>query len=479
MVQPNIIFIVMDTCRADVFYKLLDADLLPGVKRILSDSKVYRNARSVAPWTVPSHGSMFSGLYPTDHGTSADDPRFEPPTTPLAERLRLNGYQTVCLSANPWITPNFNFTNGFDQFKTESEVFWGGEDLSGIGKLDSHKEQVTELFNRTSPTAAPKTFVNALFSRFLAHRKDDGAKRITNDAIKWISRRTSDCPFFLFCNYTEPHLEYDPPTKFIREELPDGVNVETARSVNQDQWAYIVGNVEMSEQDFEILRALYRAEVRYLDSQLARLFEKLAVDELLNDTAVILVSDHGENIGEHGLMDHQYCLYETLLQVPLVIRYPSMFEAGTTDALVETHRLYETVTDMAGINESKPMTAPSFVGSGESTEYAIAEYIAPQPSVETLDNEYGPVSDDVWRYDRALRAIQDGRWKFIEASDGTGNVYHLHNDFEELRPVENDDIQKHLQGVLTDKQGPISEPSHKNTEIPGESRQRLRDLGYL
>lgn len=477
--RPNIIFVVLDTCRADTFYQLLDEGRLPGIERITSNAKEYRCATAVAPWTVPSHGSMFSGLYPTDHGTSADDPYFDPPTTPLAERLRLEGYETVGLSANPWITQNFEFSAGFERFKTESELFWGGSDLSDVGRLDSQRDQVVALFKRLSLISAPKTLANATYAKFLANRKDDGAKRLTNDAIRWLASRSSDSPFFLFCNYVEPHLEYDPPSEFLREELPDEVDMKTARSVSQDQWAYVAGNEKMTEDDFEILRHLYLAEIRYLDSQLARLFERLANEDLLEDTAIILVSDHGENIGEHGLMDHQYCLYETLLHVPLVIRYPPVFEAGTASALVETHRLYETVTDLAGIEGTESRTAPSLLGNDDSSEYAIAEYTTPQPSIETLDDEYGPLGDDVWQYDRALRAIRNDRWKYIEGSDGLAELYDLHADPDESTPVENGNVQNELQDELETRRGTLHGPSTEYADIDAANREQLQDLGYL
>ena len=477
--QPNIIFIVLDTCRADIFYQLLDEGKLPGIQQIAADATKYRNATSVAPWTVPSHGSMFSGLYPAGHGTSADDPYFDPPTTPLAELLRLEGYETVGLSANPWITPNFDFTAGFERFKTENELFWGGSDLSGIGGLDSPREQLIELLNRMSLTNIPKTVTNAIYAKVFAHRTDDGASRLTSDAIKWFTGRSSDNPFFLFCNYTEPHLEYDPPAPFLREELPETIDTKTARSVNQDQWAYITGNVEMAKRDFEILRSLYRAEIRYLDSKLARLFKKFTKQNPLNNTAFILTSDHGENIGEHDLMDHQYCLYETLLHVPLLIRYPPLFKEQKTNSLVETHRLYETITDIAGIEETAQRTAPSLVDSSAETEYTIAEYTAPQPSVETLDEEYGPFSDDIWRYDRALRSIRNERWKFIERSDRTADLYDLHTDPDELTPIENSDLQTTLQDVLETRRGALTGPSSKYADIDTGIKQQLRDLGYL
>ena len=476
--RPNVVFIVLDTCRADTFYELLDTGQLPGIERITAGARTYRNAVSAAPWTVPSHGSLFSGLYPTDHGTSADDPYFDPPTTPLAERLRSSGYRTAGLSANPWITPSFGFTTGFEQFKTANELFWGGEDISDLSNLDSRYAQLSELLDRTSLPNLPKTLSNAVYSKFFAKQSDAGANNLTRSAVKWITERSAEDSFFLFCNYMEPHIRYDPPSQFLQAELPDDVDEEAARAVHQDQWAYVAGDVEMSERDFEILRCLYRAEIRYLDTHLERLYECLLDEKLLDETAIVLVGDHGENIGDHGLMDHQYCLYETLLHVPMAVRYPPAFEAGTTDRLVETRALYETVAELAGIEAADAETAPSLIDA-DDREHAIAEYTSPQPSVETLDEEYGPLDEDIWQYDRSLRSIRTSRWKYIEGSDGTEELYDLHADPSESTPVDAADARSELPDILEARRGELRGPSREQADIDESSAQRLRDLGYL
>lgn len=103
--------------------------------------------------------------------------------------------------------------------------------------------------------------------------------------------------------------------------------------------------------------------------------------------------------------------------------------------------------------------APSFLDRAAPTGYAIAEYTPPQPSVETLDEEYGPLDDDVWQCDRSLRSVRDERWKFIEGSDGTADLYDLRADPDESAPVEG--------------------PSGEYADIEAASEQRLRDLGCL
>jgi arylsulfatase A-like enzyme len=476
--KPDIIFVVLDTCRADIFYELIRNDELPGVGQIVSNATMYENAVSPAPWTVPAHGSLFSGLYPTDHGTNGDDPYFDPPTTPLAKRLQSSGYETVGLSANPWISPSFDFAAGFDRFKTADDLFSGGVDLTDIVKLDSRSEQILSLFQNASLADLPKTTLNIIYRKFFSKRKDSGANHLTNTALKYLSSRSMDRPLFLFINYMEPHLRYDPPDRFVTEELPDDVSIETAKGISQDPWAYVSGSVDIAEKDFDILKSLYRAEIKYLDTQIRRLYDRLSREGSLEDSAIILLGDHGENIGDHGLMDHQYSLFETLLHVPLIIRFPSMFDKGRSNQLVETHSLYETVIDMAGIDHTEKCTATSlFQSSG--ADYAIAEYTTPQPSVRTLDKEYGPLDESVWIYDRSLRSIRSEEWKYIEGTDGFTALYDLCSDPNEVDPIENEEVENELSELLNDRRGSLTTAFSDSRAIDETRTKQLRDLGYL
>jgi arylsulfatase A-like enzyme len=138
--NPNVLLLVLDTCRARTFDALLREGSVSGMEQIVQEGTQFTNAMSSAAWTVPSHGSLFTDLYPTEHGSSAEDPYFTPPTAPLAHRLNEVGYTTTGLSANPWISPSFDYDAGFDRFKTADDWFWEGDDLSAIKKFSSRKE---------------------------------------------------------------------------------------------------------------------------------------------------------------------------------------------------------------------------------------------------------------------------------------------------------------------------------------------------
>ena len=118
------------------------------------------------------------------------------------------------------------------------------------------------------------------------------------------------------------HSKYTAPEPFKTMFLPTQFQKHMS-SVNQNAGAFLSGNVRMEEEDFYILRCLYDGALAYIDYKVGELV--LKGNNLLDDTILIITSDHGENIGEHNLMDHQFCLYDTLLHIPLVIRFPREF----------------------------------------------------------------------------------------------------------------------------------------------------------
>jgi arylsulfatase A-like enzyme len=178
-------------------------------------------------------------------------------------------------------------------------------------------------------------------------------------------------------------------------------------AVPQNAWEYIAGMVEMTGRDFEILRALYRAEIAYLDRRIGELRDMLEAHGEWEDTVFVVTGDHGENIGDHGLMDHQYCLYDTLLHVPLVIHGGSFTGGGTVEDLVSLTDLGPTLLDEVGID------APEFReetqgrsfhpdANAEPRDRIVAEYLAPQPSMDALEARVGDLPGHVREYDRSL-----------------------------------------------------------------------------
>lgn len=482
---PNVVLVVMDTARArETVHER--HDFLPELNRLAQTGTEYTQTIASAPWTLPSHASLFTGTYPSKHGAHAGHKHLDEGLPTLAEAFRDGGYETVAVSNNTWISEEFGFARGFDTLYKTWQYVQSDIDLGEIARTKQGMEMVWALATRLAEGNSAVNVANAIYGQFFRKRTDDGAER-TNEWIReWLGERERDDPFFCFVNYLEPHLEYRPPKAVAERFLPDDVTYDEAMAIPQDAWGYIAGDVDLTDRQFEVLRALYRAEIAYLDHRIGELRRHLEAAGEFENTVFLVTGDHGENIGDHGLMDHQYSLHETLLHVPLVVHGPG-FETGQIDDLVQLTDLAPTLLDAADIDAPELREASqgwSFHPGAETAprEHAIAEYMAPQPSMDALRERVGTFTDDIERFDRSLRAIRTDSEKLIRGSDGTREFYELGDDPKEAtdiapeRPERISVLETELDEWLdtfehADASGEVS--------MTDETEARLEDLGYL
>jgi len=433
------------------------------LNRIIGEGTLFSEAITPSPWTIPSHASLFTGLYPSQHGVNRMGDKLDGSYVTLAECLTGAGYTTIGASANSFISPRFGFDRGFNEFFVGWQVF--------------QQEDATPI----------KQTVNKLYVKFFEKRYDKGAWIVTRAVQRWLHRSRSQRPFFLFVNYLDAHLPYRPPIGY-RQFFPDDISWQETQKVNQNAWCYISGLTAMTERDFRVLTALYDAEIRYVDAQVGRVYRALQDNGLLEETLLIITSDHGENIGEHDLMDHQYCLYDTLLRVPLIIRYPMAFGVGE---VVKDHvsllDVLPTIVDLLGLNRVEQTWEGYSLLQSVDRDYTLAEYLAPQPSMASLQTE-GAYTPTMERFNRQLRCIRTERHKYIMGSDGTQELYDLQSDVgETVNLVERlPQVATHLRDQICNKLGEFpmdlksqrvsSEETEKDKAI---IEQRLRDLGYI
>jgi arylsulfatase A-like enzyme len=426
--KPNILWIVMDTVRADHlscygYYR----DTTPNIDEIASEGILFENAISAAPWTPPSHASMFTGMFPSRHGMDAEHMWLDEDFQTVAEVLRLHGYRTFAYSNNPHIDPTRNLSQGFDTL----EVTQGGKLKAG--------SQLTDLLKATE--------IKIIIQNYLL--MDDGARRTNEVVKKWISdAHQEETPFFVFINYMEAHARYHPPESYAMPYLPEDVNMAEAMSVGKGLLPYITGRVEYDAEDFEILRALYDGEISYLDFKMGQLFDYMEELKILDNTILIIAADHGENFGEHHLVQHAFCVYDTLLHVPLIIRYPASFEAGIrVDEQVQLTDIFPTLLDITGIdwNEKGLLQGRSLVKGGQESEsaFAIAEYAIWIQEIKKLAEDYRKF--DISKYARRLKTVRTEEFKYIWASDGRDELYNIRQDPGELDNIIEDEPEKAME----------------------------------
>jgi arylsulfatase A-like enzyme len=330
--RPNIALIVIDTARADHFSCYGYAQrTTPNVDALAARGILFRGVHSVAPWTLPAHMSMFTGLVPRDHGASwaafsepetatvgeLVDRAFTPsePERMLAARLRAAGYRSYGFSPNPWISRNKGFAEGFDEF---FELWREEEREAALGRKPAGPLE-------KSPTRAAVA----------------GIERV-------LGGHPAGEPFFLFVNFIDPHFPYDPQEPFRTRfgGKPETLQ-EIQRGALRHELAMIAGDSPFDSQE---LVPFYDGELATADHAVGELVRFLESSGLFDDTLIVVTSDHGELLGEQGRWSHQLYVDEPLMNVPLVLKLPRGARAGTAvDApLASNLDVYATVLAAAG-----------------------------------------------------------------------------------------------------------------------------------
>jgi len=476
---PNIVLFVMDTMRAAETVPA-DPDLTPNLAALAESGAEYTNAFTTAPWTLPSHVSLFTGTYPSKHGAHAEHTSFDGSLPTIVDAFADSGYDTAGVSNNVWITDEFGVTDGFDVFRDDSERT---DAWSGAGSWG----------HRATNTVRRSRFGGPVFERLRRlvtspNSRDNGAKTTVDWVADWLDGRDSDDPFFLFANCIEPHLEYRPPPSYAREFLPEGWSYDRAMSLRQDPREFDVGEFDYTDEEWGVVRALYRAEVAYLDAQIGRLRTVLEAAGEWDDTVFVAVSDHGENVGEHGFLGHQYSLYDTVLHVPLIIAGGEFSDSSVReDRLVQTADLAPTLLDAAGIE------APELRGASQALSFhptdgrgprsqVIAEYMRPQPPIAVLEEKFDDIPERLYEYQRSLRTVRTDAYKYVRAADGTEWLYDLRGDPGECHDISAASPRRtaELAASLDEWLGSFdAAEADGSVDISDATEDRLADLGYL
>lgn len=376
---PNVLLVVLDTVRADAVGGTFNQrPVTPHFDRIAAEGARFENAYATAPWTLPSHATIFTGLAPSQHHAVHENFVLGDKYITLAEMLVRRGYTTYGISSNPWVTRGRGFAQGFDEFVA---AYSDLEDLA-----------------------------------------DKGAARATEYAIDFLSRTAqSDRPFFLFVNYLEAHLPYAPPEAgFEALGIPAESLSRRVFTIEQAE-EIITGERKATEDELDLARTLYRCEIAYQDRQLGKLFDALRGHDLLDKTLIVLTADHGELLGGEGLMGHEFSLSDDLLRVPLVLRYPDRIKAGQSVTLPVSHLdVVPTLLDILGEPEAAAMLeGKSLLATHELSRERplIAEYSEPK----TLINQYWASRHpefDSEPFAVSLRSLRRGSKKLIESTRG-------------------------------------------------------------
>jgi arylsulfatase A-like enzyme len=409
---PNVLLIVWDTVRAqNLSLHGYQRQTTPSLERWATAGVVFDEAISTAPWTLPSHASMFTGRWPFEMTADLERPLDTRDLT-LAEALAQRGYATAAFVAN---TQYCGYEFGLGR---------------GFGRYDDYVASPRELLISSSLL---RSVANDQQVRRILGYYDNiprkSATEVTDRFLGWLERKPHR-PFFAFLNYFDAHLAYLPPAPFSEKfgpDLPRGNQL-----LNQDlRHTWRLDWRDRSSQEIQTEMNMYDGAIAYMDAELGRLLSALRERGEFDRTVVIITSDHGEEFGEHGLYGHTNSLYSTLLHVPLVITYPAGIPAGRRIASrVSLRDVPSTITDLVGAGTSLfPGRSLARYWSSESSEHGGEGAVVSQVRRNPDAKPWYPTSLG------DLQSVMDDHYHYIRHESGREELYATDNDPQETRDL--------------------------------------------
>ncbi len=457
--RPNIVVLVLDTVRLDYLSAYgYDRPTTPFLEDFATQGTRFERAYSTSSWTLPSHGSLFTGTMPKTHRAHQSELEVATTLPLLAERLWEVGYQTAGLSGNVWISPRSGLHRGFEFFRNYAGTYrqkneQKAADRQGTGiSVDDHET--------------------------------------IQDLRYWIANeRNEERPFFLFVNLVEPHLPYLPPWQNAQHFL--GSNQERWQAVQhfypQATGAKLLKRHYMREEplaegEWATLTRMYEGVLRTADD-LARAITE-AVDGCSDpeNTLFFILSDHGENIGDHGHFTHIFNIYDSNLRIPLFARGPGFPAGEVRKDLVQILDLYPTILSAAGLAVGEQAIGLDLRGQSPEDRLLLASLEYPKVSLGIF-SKTGKVEPLV-PYMTELRAAVSGRTKLIVKGTGEEEIFDVLEDPGEENPLDPAAVDP----ALLDRMrraivNAIGEPAptvrgQKTDWDTAEGLKAIREMGY-
>jgi arylsulfatase len=484
--RPSIVLITIDTLRPDHLGCYGYArPTTPRIDALARQSMVFDRAYTTLPRTTQGVASILTGRYPKSHGARGLFSRLPATNLTLAEALRDSGYATAAIVSNTFLRPGQGFEQGFDTYEN------------------------------------PETRWDA-----------DSAGAVTASAVRWLDAGRDRRPFFLWVHYLDPHWRYEPPSPWDTRFDP-GFDGPFTLYADLDARRFTKGQVifggGLAPRVAEHVIALYDGEIGATDAAVGTLIDRL--EQVRGPLLVVLTSDHGESLGEHGYhFAHGEYLYEEGLRVPLLVRYPGAVAAGGRSAgLVENIDIAPTILALAGVSrmqgvEGRPILIPAASpggpqsgGQGGSPDGSPrdvpggARFVAaPGRPFNHAESDFELIHPENPRYYipgplGRWNSASDGRYKLIHIPRTSGEILELYDltaDPGETKNLVDDPALAEVRArLLREVKGfadygtgspagrlpggtppPGARPGSPGPEPDGlspEERERLRSLGYI
>lgn len=435
--QANVVLITIDTLRADHLGAWgHPADTSPNLDRLASRGVRFAKAISPSSWTLPAHASILTGLHPIEHGVQSPTMALPPSAPTLATILDAKGYDTFGAVSHTYLGSRWGFDRGFDRF------------------------------DETAANASVHSPV---------------AESVVSSALQWFEGRADkSTPFFAWLHIFDPHWDYSPSPPFDQRFDPNYSGSMSGAYSSLRPFIRALrppGSADppLSARDLQHLEALYDGEIAYADHQLGRLFHRLESLKALDNTIVVVASDHGEEFMEHGSLEgHQWTLFEEVVHVPFLLRLPSDKAAGkTVTQPVSTVHITPTVLELLGIEGDQ----------NGLTSLITEESPAQEPAPILLDLVSNPPDPRGKRSTLHTQALRTETWKLVRDSRGSVALYskpEIGNETENLAAKE-PELLRRLTAELDRQTAALKRLPDAGTQrmsISEATKRRLESLGY-
>ena len=423
--RPNVILLVMDTQRADHLSVYgYSRPTSPHLEELAARGWLFENVVASAPWTLPSHATMMTGRLLHEHRAGVDkrpylDHRF--PT--IAEELRSAGYATGGFAAN---------------------IFWCGR-RTGLDRGFIHYEDYfVNPADAITRTVLGRWLAWHVFPVFvgLDIPGRQSAESINQRVLRWLDG-LGDRRFFVFANYLDVHEPFNPPApyagRFRGGKVPNREGAEVDIGGLADQAAD--RSPERVKDDLDA----YDESIQYLDAQLGALFDALRQRGLLENTLVIVTSDHGEAFGEHGLFSHGHSLYRDQVSIPLILYWDGHLAPRRVHAMAGLYQIAPTIAEAAGI-PSDHFPAKSLLAEPDSLGAVVTEVGGRRALAPRF-----PISRG-W-----LAAVVSPLFKYIKSESGSTELY-LRTDSAEMTNLVADTAYASVVADLSAQLDQLSDP---------------------
>lgn len=464
--KPNIVMVVLDTARAkNISCYGYDRKTTPFLDEIAENNIKYEHAVSQANWTLPSHASMFTGKYISEH--EAGQKMSFDGLDMVQEELKEKGYRTIGIPNVAYLSEEFDFAQYFDDFRSVEQTKFRMPGELSDKDFDRRRDKYTSALKhylgkgKFGELAEGASYV--LRKHFFMN--DSGAKK-TNKIAKQKLSEVEDEPFFLFLNYVEPHTPYMPPFPYSHKFLDDKFSYKSViNASNHIMRKYLSEKYEPDQELLEIRKSLYDGEINYLDSRLEKLHHH--IEEKYPNTVFIYLSDHGEYHYEHKRVNHAVGLHEEVTHVPLIESFPE--DSALNEQIGENVELRQLRNHLSDLSEGnlKPI---------EPKDTAISEDFGVSSAL--FDRVSSLSKEEHEKLSRYIATACEEDKKLFYYSDGEKQLKQLPQETE----LQDEVLQKKLSKKIVNLIGRPEEKSQNEEEKEVEDekiKDKLADLGYM